>query len=186
MLLEFTELSHLDKNKLMQVYREGNLQHADSLYPHLVDRRFALKLAERDFIDYLARYFLRPGRAYMVQTEDGVWLSALRLSRVYPELYYIEALETRPDRRREGHAVRLLTNVIALLQSRGPFVLRDCVSKTNLASLSAHKKAGFTEYCDPGFDYLAKETHQGSMGMEYRSGLCTENTSPPEQQQSAQ
>ncbi len=170
MLLEFTELSHLDKNKLMQVYLEGNRINADSLYPHLTDRRFALKLAERDFIDYLSRYFLRPGRAYMVQAEDGVWLSALRLSRVYPELYYIEALETRPDRRGEGHAAQLLKNVVTLLKTRGPFVLRDCVSKSNTPSIRAHQKAGFTVYCEPGFDYLAKESHSGSMGMEYRSG----------------
>lgn len=168
MLFEFTEYSQLKKNKLMEIYRQGNLETADRLYPHVADRRFALRLAERDFIDFLAREFFRPGCSYMVLVVDDVWLSALRLTLVEEGLYYIEALETRPDRRREGNAVRLLRAVITVLSHRGPFILRDCVSKENLPSLRTHRKAGFTVYSDVGYDYLSREHKPHCYGLEYR------------------
>lgn len=60
-------------------------------------------MVEAGFLDFLKNdFFEQDGAAYWILEENGVWVSALRLSRIQTDLYYLEALETRPDQRGQG------------------------------------------------------------------------------------
>ena len=86
-----------------------------------------------------------------------MWVSALRTCKIPEGPYYLEALETRPDRRRQGYGVRLLSEVLDAMKAEGPFRLCDCVGKKNTASLRAHEKCGFRIVSEKGYDYLHRE-----------------------------
>ena len=105
-----------------------------------------------------SEFFSQSGSEYWVLESDGVWVSALRLSRIEKGLYYLEALETRPDCRRQGHAARLLDGVIDELKKAGPFRICDCISKRNTASIRTHEKCGFIIVSEAGYDYLLNES----------------------------
>ena len=126
-------------------------------------------MVEAGFLDFLENvFFADPGSTYWILEENGLYLSALRTSRIEPGLYYIEALETHPAHRRQGFAERLLTGVEDALKQEGPFRLCSCVSKKNEASRKTHLKCGFRIVSDAGWDYLRGEADERDHGMEYR------------------
>lgn len=169
MLLEFEAPEGLDPARLMEIYREGNEENADCLYPDLADKAEAVRRVEADFQDYLRRdFFSREGSHYLILEDNGLWVSALRLSCVEEGLWYLEALETRPDCRRRGYGAKILTEALEYLKGKGPFRLCDCVSKRNVPSLKTHEKCGFSVAADPGYDYLRQVPEEGHVGMEYR------------------
>lgn len=169
MILEFRRLRDLDFPKLMAVYREGNQENAAYFYPNLLDKAEALRRTEGDFLDYLRRdFFAREGGRYLVLEENGEWISALRICPVAEGFWYLEALETRPDRRKMGYGTRLLAGTLERLKGEGPFRLADTVSKKNPASLRTHEKCGFTVAADPAWDYLQEISEPGCLGLEYR------------------
>ncbi len=159
----------LDERRLMDLYAESNGENADVFFPEEKDRTAALRRAEDGFLDFLKNEFLSiPGNTVWVLEENGVWVSSLRTSLVRDGVYYLEALETRPDSRRKGCAARLLNGVISALKETGGFVLCDCVGKRNEASLLTHEKCGFRKVSEEGYDYLLGETNERTYGMEYR------------------
>lgn len=171
MLLKITSYAELDGRKLMDLYREGNLENTDYFYPDLEDKALALERVERDFLHYLETdFFEKKGNTYWVWEEHGVWISALRLYPISPGFYYLEALETHPDFRRRGYGARLLDAVLAELKARGPFRLRDCVNKKNAPSLGVHEKCGFRIISQAGFNHLSNEPNERCYGMEYAWG----------------
>ncbi len=143
-MLVMKQFDELDARKLMDLYAEGNQVNARTFYPELPAAE-GVRKAEKDFLCFLQEvFFHRPGPAYCVLAEDGCWLSALRYNETQPGRFFLEALETRPDRRRQGWARRLLDEVQAELRGRGlPFRIRDCVAKDNFASLRTHAACGF-------------------------------------------
>lgn len=171
MLLQLRTFDEIDRRRLMDIYRESNLENTDYFYPELTDKQAAVRRVERDFLRYLETDFLASEKnALLVWEEQGIWTCALRLYCVRDGLYYIEALETRPDCRRRGYASRLLRETAELLKRRGTFRLCDNVGKENTASLAAHQACGFSIVAENGFDYLLNETDESSYGME----LCCE------------
>ncbi len=169
MLLTLTRFSDLDGRKLMDLYAEGNLENTDYFYPAMTDKAEALRLVEEGFLSYLRDEFFGPaGSTYRIWEENGVWVSALRLTRVEDGLYYLEALETHPAFRQQGYASRLLQAVLDALKAESPFRLCDCVSKRNEASLRTHLKNGFRIAAEEGIDYLRGEKDERDYGMEYR------------------
>jgi len=168
MLLKITSFEQLDRRKLMDLYAEGNLENTEYFFPEIADKTEAVKKVEEGFCAFLRdEFFKTEGNAYRVLEQDGVWVCACRLNRIEPGLYFLEALETHPDHRRKGYAVRLLTELTDALKAEGPFRLCDCVSKKNEASIRTHVKAGFFVGSDPGFDFLAKEAYEGDYGFCY-------------------
>ena len=169
MLLKITRYEDLDGRKLMDVYAESNFENTDYFFPDIKDKEEAVKKVEAGFVDYLKKeFFTQEGSAYWILEEDGVWVSALRTTRFRPDACYLEALETKPDCRKRGYAVRLLTEVLTVLKADGPFVMYDCVGKRNTASLKTHEKCGFQIVSEPGYDYLQEEPDEHTYGLEYR------------------
>ena len=169
MLIIITEYKDLDAQKLMAIYSESNYENTDYFYPDETDKDVAVRKVERGFLDFLKNdFFGQAGASYWILEEEGVWVSALRLSRIQTDLYYLEALETRPDQRRKGYASLLLSGVVGSLKKAGPFRICDCVSKKNAASLKIHEKCGFRIVAEEGYDYLNQETDDHDYGLEYR------------------
>lgn len=168
MLLQFTSLADINTDQLMQIYRESNTENAAYFYPKEPDKQKAVRLCEEGFLEYLRNeFYSQPGRTYWVWEEKGQWFSAFRTSLVKENVYYIEALETKPDCRKHGYAVKLLLSVMEHLKTEGPFSLCSCVSKKNLPSLRTHIKSGFTIAANPGFDYLQNSYAPNCYGMQY-------------------
>ena len=171
MLLKITEFKDLDKRKLMDVYSESNYENTAYFFPDEADKEAAVRKVEEGFLDFLKNdFFGQAGASCRILEDNGVWISALRLSRIQTDLYYLEALETRPDQRGKGYASLLLSGVVESLKKAGPFRLCDCVGKKNTASLKTHEKCGFRIVSEEGYDYLHKEADDHDFGLEYRYG----------------
>lgn len=102
MLLRITSARDLDERKLMDVYSESNFENTDYVYPDEPDKEAAVRKVESGFLTFLKEeFFKRPKAAYWICAENGVWVSALRTCEIKHGLYYLEALETRPDQRKK-------------------------------------------------------------------------------------
>ena len=139
MLLIMKRLEELDFSALMDIYVEGNLEKAEEYGDG------GLLRAEREFYDYLREDFFRqPDAFYAVWTEQGSYVSALRLE-PYKDGWLLEALETAPDYRKKGYAKALM---IAVLEYMDQSIIYSHVSKRNEASLRTHYACGFQKHLD--------------------------------------
>ena len=169
MLRRLDRYADVNERKLMDLYAEGNRENAEDFFPG-EDPKMAVPKAEAGFLSFLKdEFFPAPENTYWVLELDGVWVSALRLTELNGRRFYLEALETHPDYRRQGYAVRLIRAVVGELQKSGPFCICDCVGKRNAASLAAHKRAGFAIVSEHGYDWLQKEADDRHYGLELRS-----------------
>lgn len=169
MVLTITNYKDLDVRKLMDVYSESNYENTAYFYPDETDKDVAVQKVEKGFSDFLKNdFFEKTGASYWIWEENGDWISAFRLNRIQTDLYYLEALETRPDQRGKGYASLLLSSVVDSLKKAGPFRLCDCVSKKNTASLKTHERCGFQIVSDEGYDYLHEEANNHDFGLEFR------------------
>lgn len=168
-LLEIRDFAQVDGRRLMDIYAESNEENIDYFYPDATDRAAALARIEEDFLAYIRDDILQKEQnRYMVLERDGAWVSALRLYELGAGEYYIEALETRPDCRQQGFGSQLLGAVLERLGAEGPFRVRDCVRKKNIASLRTHEKCGFTVADSVGHDLLDGSVDERCYSMEYR------------------
>lgn len=152
----------------MDIYAESNGENAEDFFPD-ENREEGVRKVEENFLAFLKNeFFAREGNVYYVLEEEGVWTAALRLSELPNRLFYLEALETRPDMRRRGYAAKLIRKVAAELKKGGEFRICDCVSKRNIPSLKTHESCGFRAVGD-GYDYLSGESCDREYSMEYRS-----------------
>ena len=169
MLLKLTRYEDVNERRLMDVYAESYFENTDYFFPEMTDKAAATRKVEEGFLSFLKdEFFARDGSVYWVLSENGIWLSALRTSRVRENLYYLEALETRPDERQKGHAARLLTAVLDEMKRDGAFTLCDSVSKKNVPSLRTHARCGFAIVSDTGYDCLRDEPDEHDFGLMYR------------------
>ena len=169
MLLKISDYSKIDQRKLMDVYSESNFENTEYFYPDEMNKEVAVSKVESGFLQFLKDDFYKHAKAtYWVFEEDSIWISALRTCEIQPGLYYLEALETRPDHRQKGYGSFLLLGVLEKMKVDGPFQLCDCVGKKNTASLRTHEKCGFRVVSDKGYDYLHEETDDHDFGLEYR------------------
>ena len=168
MLIKITEYQKIDTRNLMDVYSESNYENTDYFFPDEADKEAAVQEVEAGFLDFLKNDFFNNASAtYWILEMNGVYVSALRTCMIQKGLYYLEALETRPDYRRKGYGTVLLSSVIDSLKENGPFRLCSCVSKKNIASLKTHEKSGFQIVSEEGYDYLNGEADNHDFGLEY-------------------
>ena len=140
MLLIADRLHKLSFGSLMEVYRESNGWNGEEFFPMETPER-QLALAEERFYQYLQEdFFSKPYARYCIWTENGSYVSALRL---WPFLdgLLLEGLETKPGQRRKGYAACLIRAV----QEHCPEGTRlySHVSRDNTASLRLHESCGF-------------------------------------------
>lgn len=110
MLTVIRSMRELRFGELMRVYSEGNRITGTERWPFEPESR-AVALAEQDFYNYLSQCFFHTrGAVYCVWQEGGCYVSALRLE-PWRDGLLLEALETAPERRNQGHACALVQAV---------------------------------------------------------------------------
>ena len=161
MLICVRTFQELDFDALMQVYLEGNRENGEDLYPEETPER-QLELALRDFENYLRHdFFSNKDARYWIWSEDGVYLSALRLE-PYEDGLLLEALETHPEYRCRGYAKKLICAVMKQLPA-GTRVYSN-ISKRNTLSLVTHRACGFYKLLDYSVDTDGEQyDHQVTM-----------------------
>ena len=168
MMIKITEYQELDTRKLMDVYSESNYENTEYFFPDEEDKSIAVQKVEAGFLNFLKNeFFSKSDAIYWILDIDGIWVSALRTCMIQDDLYYMEALETRPDSRKKGCGATLLSGVVEAFKKNGPFRLCSCVSKRNVASLKTHEKCGFRIVSEEGYNYLSGEADDHDFGMEY-------------------
>lgn len=139
MLKIVKNLGDMSFSQLMEIYREGNLENGQERYPEEPLHR-QLYLAEQDFYDYLSQVFFRTkGAVYLIWSEAGYAVSALRLE-PYEDGLLLEALETAPEHRRNGYAKAL---ILGMLELYGGEKIYAHVHKRNIPSQRTHEACGF-------------------------------------------
>lgn len=140
MLLITDKLSGLSFSGLMGVYAESNALNAQ-------DQEIPLLEVEQGFYDYLRQvFFAREGTFYVVWTEAGAYVSALRLE-PYKDGFLLTGLETAPEHRRKGYAGKLMAQAVKLdVLGRKP--VYSHIHKNNEASQGAHAACGFVKVSD--------------------------------------
>ena len=122
------------------------------------------------FVNLAATCFPIPSPVSVSYTHLDVYkrqpVSAARLNKIN-DFYYLEALETPPQYRKKGYASELLNEMITHLHQQGSVDIRDCVSKTNTASLATHKKCGFFIAEENGIYYPSNTVNNKTYGMRY-------------------
>ena len=79
-LLRFDRFEDLDFPKLMEIYRESNLENIPSFFPEETDPERGLRRVEAGFRDYLRNdFFSVPGNRSFVLSDGARWASAIRL-----------------------------------------------------------------------------------------------------------
>ena len=169
-LLSIWHLKDLDFPKLMEIYRESNTENVPDFFPDETDLERGRKRVELEFLKYLEEFFREDGNCYYVLADKESWLSAIRL---YPvpgkdRAWYAEALETRPDRRREGFGRELFRQLFLELSSAGGFEITDSVSKRNEASLKLHLSCGFEIFQESAVSALSGNENPKAYGLRYR------------------
>lgn len=152
MLKWIHNMNDLDFAALMEVYAEACVENGQEFWPDLpvVEQ---IRRSQEHFRAYLAeQFFAKPETAYAVWIIEGHYTSALRLEPKWDGLL-MEALETRPDARQQGHASALIaavqTNFLQLPPLDHPIIrIYSHVHKANLPSLRTHESCGFQRYHD--------------------------------------
>ena len=144
MLLIAKSLRELDFRQLMDVYEEGNRENARQQYPQLPESQ-GVSEAEQDFYAFLKEgFFAVSGAFYAAWTVDGRYVSALRME-PYRDGWLVEAVETKPDCRRNGYAYSLMKAVFSALQAGKVY---SHIHKKNLPSQKLHEGLGFRRCAD--------------------------------------
>ena len=166
-LLEFETMTDSEMYRMVhEIYAEANLENAQWKHPELNDYTDAFREEEKGFVDFVRRFLHEEKNRYYVLEADGRWVSALRLTKL-DNFYYLEALETAQQHRKQGYAHKLIDEVITLLRSRGNVTIRSNVHKENIPSLATHKKCGFVVDEENGINYLTGTQSECLYGMLY-------------------
>lgn len=144
MLCVYDGLRKLRFGELMKLYREAVAENGAEAYPELSAGEQILR-AEQDFYDYLRQgFFTQADDCYCIWQENGAYVCALRLQRFRDGLL-LEALETRPEYRRQGYAEKLIRAVQERVEQQRIY---SHIHHKNLPSRAVHEKCGFRMVCD--------------------------------------
>lgn len=139
MLCVYKKLHQLRFGELMEVYSESVAENGKEFYPNLSENEQIIQ-AQQDFYVYLQQgFFTKQEDIYCIWEENGKYICALRLES-YQDGLLLEALETRPEYRKQGYAEKLIRAVQALV---GEQKIYSHISHRNVASLAVHRKCGF-------------------------------------------
>ena len=77
------------------------------------------------------------------------WVSALRAIETTEGHWFLEAVETKPDKRKKGFGKNLLHHTVNCLKDRGMTEVTCTIAKNNYKSQALHEKCGFVPTNDP-------------------------------------
>ena len=138
MLKVIGTMAELPFGKLMGIYIQSN-QEQGKQWPH-ESRQRQVALAEQEVYAYLRQcFFTRPGSRYFIWEEQGRMVSAVRCES-YADGWLLTALETAPDFRRKGYAIKLLSGVLDTLKIGKVYTH---IRQDNQASRAVHLHCGF-------------------------------------------
>lgn len=139
----------LDEAAFLAVFRQSSRENAPEWYPDLSPEQ-ALERYETSYLEYMRGPFWAEGGILALLADESGYRSSLRL---YPmegkNRFFAEALETRPDSRRQGFGAEVLRRTAQALEAElGPVELISNTYKANTASRAAHAAAGFEQALD--------------------------------------
>ena len=142
MLTYISEMKSLPFFEICQVYQQSIEHSAQALSGA---RSEGLWQEEQELYQELRDLFeKRNGVLALWRTEQGIQ-AALRLEK-YNEGLLLQSLETRPENRRKGFALSLVSAVLAD-QPRNT-ILYSHIKKDNIASMQLHLRCGFQAHSD--------------------------------------
>lgn len=140
MLIVIRSMAELPFGKLMEIYKQTNLEHAQK-WPNESEER-AIARVEQEFYAYLRQcFFALPDSKYFLWEVSGKHVSAVRCE-AYRDGVLLTALETDPHCRGKGYATALLEAVIHHLQTENIYVH---IKRDNAASVAVHQRCGFVK-----------------------------------------
>ena len=143
MLKIVKNMGQLPFGQMMELYAETNAATAREQFPELSEYE-SLYRVEMDFYRYLRYDFFTMGDSfYAIWMEDSRPVSALRFER-WKDGWLLEGLETHPEYRGKGYAVRVMEAALEVLTE--PVYAH--VAKENGISLRVHEKCGFVRRGD--------------------------------------
>lgn len=145
MLYMFSAIKQIRFDQLMAVYLQSNTIDGAE-FAHLSVHQQILEGEQRHYA-FLKVFFQMPGSYCAVWAPEGQYEAALR-AEPYKDGYLIEAVETRPESRRKGHAKSLLQQVLAWLKAEGVTTVYSHIDRRNTASVRLHQACGFEVILD--------------------------------------
>jgi GNAT superfamily N-acetyltransferase len=111
-------------------------------------------------------FFCQEGAAYCVFSENGTYISAVRIE-PFEDGYLLSALETKPDSRRRGYGKRLIEGLILECTEKRKLPIYSHVKNKNIASINLHLQCGFRVYKDSA-RYLDGSVRTDSKTLVYK------------------
>jgi len=154
MLINIRAFNKHEFEWLMEIYNESNIKNIKHFYPKESDPIKGLEQIKKDHVSYIENSFLTLSNTnYFILSEEDEWVSALRFYEIDTGKFYIEALETHPEKRFKGYGSQLIKSIIEFLKCLGPFEMHSFTYKQNEQSLKTHFSCGFKMSGEKAFDF---------------------------------
>lgn len=95
------------------------------------------------YTSFLRGFVKNPKQLIIVEESNDEWVSALRAIETIEGHWFLEAVETKPEKRKKGFGKDLLRHTIGYLINIGMAELTCTISKNNFKSQALHEKCGF-------------------------------------------
>ena len=161
MLLQIAEIDAAAVDRLFAVYAESMADLAE-------DFGSADEMRE-SYAGFLREFIRECGQLILIETDGDQWVSGLRAVEYRPGVWFIEAVETAPDRRGQGFGKRLLTHTVERLSRLGAKQIECIIHPDNTASRRLHAACGFVPTDDEPVNCWG-ETETGCVLWRYSHG----------------
>lgn len=165
MLIEITTIGAVVVDRLFAVYAES-MEDLAANFGSAADMR-------AEYEGFLREFIRKPGQLMLAETDGDDWVSALRAIEYRPGVWFIEAVETAPDRRGQGFGKRLLTHTLERLARLGAERIECIIHPYNTASRRLHGACGFVPTNDAPVNCWG-ETETGCVLWRYSPGRTGE------------
>ena len=135
MMIEIREINAAAVDRLFAVYAESMADLSENF-----DSADEMRAGYESFLRESTR---EPGQLILVEADGDNWVSALRAIEYRPGVWFMEAVETAPDRHGQGFGRRLLNHSVERLLSLGAQRIECIIHPDNTASQRLHAACGF-------------------------------------------
>ena len=135
MIKIITQIDEITISSLLSVYSESM---DDMKTNFATDTEMCVAYAS-----FLREFAKKPNQLIIVETFNDEWVSALRAIETTEGHWFLEAVETKPNKRKKGFGKDLLLHTIDYLKNRGMTEITCTISHNNHKSQALHGKCGF-------------------------------------------